>query len=132
MTTMPQFSSLRSSNSDRSCRSSSKVALAGRPRLHALALGLLVLGCVGSAKPARADIWGYVDETGRAHMASEKIDSRYQLFFKGTTRVGSPQVMKGAASVAAPAPAPAPENTVAAKAADTISGSTIGIRAVPL
>ncbi|MEJ8855514.1 lytic transglycosylase domain-containing protein [Variovorax robiniae] len=30
-----------------------------------------------------ADIYGYVDEKGMAHFASEKLDGRYQLFFKG-------------------------------------------------
>lgn len=30
-----------------------------------------------------ADIYGYVDAQGVAHFASEKLDARYQLFFKG-------------------------------------------------
>jgi hypothetical protein len=30
-----------------------------------------------------ADIYGYVDEKGVAHFASEKLDERYQLFFRG-------------------------------------------------
>ncbi|MDM0022943.1 lytic transglycosylase domain-containing protein [Variovorax saccharolyticus] len=30
-----------------------------------------------------ADIYGYIDEKGGAHFASEKIDERYQLFFRG-------------------------------------------------
>ncbi|MDM0013026.1 lytic transglycosylase domain-containing protein [Variovorax sp. J22P168] len=30
-----------------------------------------------------ADIYGYLDEKGVAHFASEKIDERYQLFFRG-------------------------------------------------
>jgi len=32
---------------------------------------------------ARADIYGYVDEKGVAHFAAEKLDERYQIFFKG-------------------------------------------------
>ena len=30
-----------------------------------------------------ADIYGYIDEKGMAHFASEKLDARYQLFFRG-------------------------------------------------
>jgi soluble lytic murein transglycosylase-like protein len=45
-----------------------------------LAAALLVLGLVPLA---RADIYGYVDEKGVAHFAAEKIDERYQLFFRG-------------------------------------------------
>ncbi|MDO8279780.1 MAG: lytic transglycosylase domain-containing protein [Burkholderiaceae bacterium] len=32
---------------------------------------------------AQADVWGYVDERGVAHFASEQIDERYELFFRG-------------------------------------------------
>src|SRR3954462_14688077 len=30
-----------------------------------------------------ADIYGYIDSKGVAHFASEKIDERYQIFFRG-------------------------------------------------
>ncbi len=30
-----------------------------------------------------ADIYGYLDERGTAHFAAEKLDARYQLFFRG-------------------------------------------------
>ena len=33
--------------------------------------------------PAHADVWGYVDAKGTAHFASEKLDERYELFFRG-------------------------------------------------
>jgi soluble lytic murein transglycosylase-like protein len=32
---------------------------------------------------ARAEIWGFVDENGEAHMADRKIDNRYSLFQRG-------------------------------------------------
>ena len=35
---------------------------------------------------ARAEVWGYIDEQGRAHVATEKLDDRYRLFFKGATK----------------------------------------------
>lgn len=47
----------------------------------ASALVALLLGLV--ALPAFADIWGYVDAKGVAHFSTEKLDERYELFFKG-------------------------------------------------
>ena len=44
--------------------------------LVALLLGLVTL-------PAIADVWGYVDAKGVAHFSTEKLDDRYELFFKG-------------------------------------------------
>ena len=32
---------------------------------------------------ARADVWGYIDAKGVAHFAAERVDERYELFFKG-------------------------------------------------
>ena len=53
-----------------------------RPRNRlASALVALLLGLV--ALPAMADIWGYVDARGVAHFSIEKLDERYELFFKG-------------------------------------------------
>src|SRR4051812_14331641 len=42
-----------------------------------LALGFIL------ASPARADVWGYVDAKGVAHFSAEKLDDRYELFFRG-------------------------------------------------
>ncbi len=47
----------------------------------ALALAVCA-GGLGLA-PARAEIWGYVDGHGAAHFAAEKLDDRYELFFRG-------------------------------------------------
>jgi soluble lytic murein transglycosylase-like protein len=33
--------------------------------------------------PAHAEIWGYVDAEGVAHFAAERLDERYELFFRG-------------------------------------------------
>lgn len=35
------------------------------------------------AMPAVADVWGYIDAKGVAHFSNEKLDERYELFFKG-------------------------------------------------
>ncbi len=32
---------------------------------------------------AHADVWGYVDAKGVAHFAAEKVDERYEMYFKG-------------------------------------------------
>jgi hypothetical protein len=32
---------------------------------------------------ALADVWGYVDAKGVAHFANERVDERYELFFRG-------------------------------------------------
>ena len=55
-----------------------------RPLAALLAAGLVF------AAPARADLWGYVDETGKAHFATERVDERYQLFYKGPTNLDAP------------------------------------------
>jgi soluble lytic murein transglycosylase-like protein len=33
--------------------------------------------------PAHAEIWGFIDAQGTAHFAAEKLDERYELFFRG-------------------------------------------------
>jgi soluble lytic murein transglycosylase-like protein len=45
-------------------------------------VALLMLGVI---LPAQADVWGYVDEKGVAHFAAEKLDARYELYFRGNT-----------------------------------------------
>ena len=45
------------------------------------ALTALLLGTF--ALPAVADVWGYIDDKGVVHFSTEKLDERYELFFKG-------------------------------------------------
>jgi soluble lytic murein transglycosylase-like protein len=52
------------------------------PKIQAL---LLASAACVSMSSARAAVWGYIDDQGRAHVATEKLDDRYQLFFKGPT-----------------------------------------------
>lgn len=44
---------------------------------------LLSLGMLALAWPhwVLADVWGYVDERGVAHFATEQVDDRYELYF---------------------------------------------------
>ena len=51
-------------------------------KLRALAAALLVAAAAWQA-PARAEVWGYVDDKGVAHFAAEQVDERYELFFRG-------------------------------------------------
>lgn len=44
---------------------------------------LLPLMLLFSQQNAHADVWGYVDAKGVAHFAAERVDDRYELFFKG-------------------------------------------------
>lgn len=44
---------------------------------------LALLLAMGQHAACAADIFGYIDEKGVAHFAAEKLDSRYQIFFKG-------------------------------------------------
>ena len=56
-----------------------------------LALPLAVIFSQALSTPAHADVWGYIDEAGRSHVATEKLDDRYTLFFKGGVRIDQPQ-----------------------------------------
>lgn len=55
--------------------------------LRHLVVLALALGCAGGA---RADLWGYIDENGKAHFATERLDDRYQLFYRGPTNLDAP------------------------------------------
>ncbi|MBC7377516.1 MAG: lytic transglycosylase domain-containing protein [Burkholderiaceae bacterium] len=54
------------------------------PRFKVLIVKLLAMLCL-AALPfvAQADVWGYVDAKGVAHFANERVDERYELFFRG-------------------------------------------------
>lgn len=56
-------------------------ALTAAKNLAFRRLAVLLLGL--SALPAFADVWGYIDAKGMAHFSAEKLDERYELFFKG-------------------------------------------------
>jgi len=51
-------------------------------RLARLLLIALALAAGGLA-PARAEVWGYVDARGTPHFAAERLDDRYELFYRG-------------------------------------------------
>lgn len=49
---------------------------------HTLLSFLVLAATLLVAVPARADVWGYVDNAGVAHFSAERLDERYQLFFR--------------------------------------------------
>jgi soluble lytic murein transglycosylase-like protein len=62
--------------------------------LVARAIAAALIAIAGSA---HADLWGYLDEQGAAHFATEKLDERYQLFFKGETNLDAAARARAAA-----------------------------------
>ena len=56
-----------------------KVNLSTLLKLPFLVLALALL----HAAPARADMWGYVDAQGVTHFSAQRLDERYELFFRG-------------------------------------------------
>ena len=51
-------------------------------RCRRVIAALLGLGLCAGAAGARADIWWYIDAEGKSHVATEKVDDRYELFYK--------------------------------------------------
>ena len=51
---------------------------------------VIAVAAMTYAGAARADLWAYVDENGRSHVANHQVDSRYKLFFKGETSLDAP------------------------------------------
>jgi Transglycosylase SLT domain len=43
---------------------------------------LLFTVCMSVSVPAQADVWGYIDEEGKVHLADTQLDARYELFAK--------------------------------------------------
>lgn len=62
--------------------------------------------------PAWADVWGYLDDKGTPHFAADKVDERYELFFRSNAKpqpgevTGSSQIEDYPRPVALPKLAP--------------------------
>lgn len=52
--------------------------------------------------PAQAEVWGYVDAKGVAHFSTEKLDERYELFFRGGESFDTARAGKAPRPVAVP------------------------------
>jgi len=64
---------------------------------------------------AHADVWGFIDEKGVAHFAAERVDARYELFFKGGESFDTQQgvVSKNGATTNAAQPTQSAVNSAA-------------------
>ncbi|MEP6998717.1 MAG: lytic transglycosylase domain-containing protein, partial [Betaproteobacteria bacterium] len=62
-------------------------------------VGLAAACALGWTAAARADLWGYVDDSGVAHFATTPLDSRYRLFFKGGTTLDAPDAGERAEAI---------------------------------
>ena len=58
---------------------------------------------LGSSGNVWADVWGYIDAKGVAHFAAERVDERYELFFRGNN---VPDPSRGAPESAPATPRP--------------------------
>jgi len=68
-------------------------------RFRKIIVGLAAACTLAWAAGASADLWGYVDDNGVAHFATEPIDSRYRLFFKGGTTLDAPDAGERAEAI---------------------------------
>lgn len=58
-------------------------------------------------QPVYADIWGYADEKGVAHFAGDRVDERYEFFYRGGESFDISRGVKGASDSLNPAMQPA-------------------------
>ncbi|MCW5300017.1 lytic transglycosylase domain-containing protein [Herbaspirillum lusitanum] len=83
---------------------SSNRSLLQRLRSGALsAAAALTLSLTAAPVPAHADVYGYIDADGVAHVSTEKIDERYQLFMRGDATFDSDKIARGVPGVEAKA-----------------------------
>ena len=68
-----------------------------------LAAACLLLGLLPAAQ---AEVWGYVDAKGVAHFAAEKVDERYELFFRGGESFDTARGLGTPRAVTVPSAAP--------------------------
>lgn len=59
-----------------------------------LACSIIACGIAAFAPAAHGAIWGYVDDRGVTHVAREKLDERYQLFYKGDSNLDLADTVK--------------------------------------
>jgi soluble lytic murein transglycosylase-like protein len=64
---------------------------------------------------AHADVWGYIDERGVAHFSNERVDARYELFYRGGESFDTTKTAKAVPEEIAPTPRAVAVPTVPAK-----------------
>jgi soluble lytic murein transglycosylase-like protein len=64
--------------------------------------GAALLLAAGLLPVAQAEVWGFVDAKGVAHFASEKMDERYELFYRGGESFDTSRALPTPRAVAVP------------------------------
>ncbi len=72
-----------------------RVLVGSLRKLGQKSLYLLISLLLFSQHSAHADVWGYVDERGVAHFANERLDDRYEIFFRGGESFDTSKTPKG-------------------------------------
>lgn len=75
---------------------------------HTLLSFLVLAATLLVAVPARADVWGYVDNAGVAHFSAERLDERYQLFFRSGESFDTSRGTRGVSGYSPGAPGAPP------------------------
>lgn len=74
--------------------------------IRSLALSCLCGVLLFLQQAAHADVWGYIDAQGRGHFAAERLDERYELFFRAGGPADEAPAGDALRSLAVPAVAP--------------------------
>ena len=84
---------------------------------------LLPILLLFSQQSAHADVYGFIDDKGVAHFAAERVDARYELFFKGGESFDTQQgvVSKNASKNAAVTANSTPESVASIAAKDKVN-----------
>jgi Transglycosylase SLT domain len=75
-------------------------------KIRRLASSLLALLLLFLYQTAHADVWGYIDERGVAHFANDKLDDRYEVFYKGGESFDTTRVPPGVSDTPRPVSVP--------------------------
>jgi len=77
------------------------------PEMRWMPLWIAPLMLLFFQQAAHADVWGYVDDKGLAHFAAERVDARYELFFKADGSFDTSQDLRGPIDTPRPVALPA-------------------------
>lgn len=72
----------------------------GKQAVRRTAWFIFAICCIATnaVNTAQAQVWGHVDERGVAHFAAERVDERYELFFRGDLPASVPASLRAVAS----------------------------------
>lgn len=74
------------------------ISIKSSTKMSTLAAWILTSLLLFLQQTAFADVWGYIDTKGVAHFAAERVDERYELFFRGGESFDTQQGLAGKAN----------------------------------